>query len=120
MRKTTWAGLAVTFLMTVAALPSVAQSGRLPGSSQADALLQHDAMFYVGQNVGVRQKGCPRFEVVDTEFVRYEAAAATARRPWHETWTVKACGHTWKIPITFTPDATGTNITVPIAGPAAQ
>ena len=119
MRKTTWASLAFTFLMAIVALPSIAQSSRLPGSSRADALLQHDAMFYVGQNVGVRQKGCTRFNVVDTEFVRYEAAAAT-RRPWHETWTVTACGHTWKVPISFTPDATGTNITVPIAGPATQ
>ena len=75
-------------------------------------------MGYVGLNVGVTQKGCPRFNVTDTEFVGYDSMAA-GRRPWHELWTVTACGHTWKVPIAFTPDATGPNITVPLAAAPA-
>ncbi|MDI4666965.1 hypothetical protein K9U40_21965 [Xanthobacter autotrophicus] len=31
--------------------------------------------------------------------------------PWWETWTVKACGRAFLVPLDFLPDATGTTIT---------
>ena len=81
--------------------------------------MQRDAMFYVALNVGVRHKGCKQFEVTHTAFLGFERSA-DPKPPWHEVWTVVACGTARHVPITFSPDATGTNISVPVAGPVAE
>lgn len=99
--------------------PGFAQTGRLPGNSHADAVLQRDTLSYVAINVGVQQRGCSQFRVVNTAFGGYDAEDAI-KRPWHEIWTVTACGQTWKVPVTYVPDATGTSITVPASGPRAR
>jgi hypothetical protein len=84
-----------------------------PGDTHADPVLQRDSFRYVLTAVHLVAPACTALHVRTTSF---DGGDAGARGPWRETWTVAACGPTYRVPVTFTPDATGTQIT---AGAAA-
>ena len=67
-------GLFLAFSITG---PGFAQTGRLPGTSHADAVLQHDTLSYVAINVGLQKRGCYQFRVVNTTFGGYDAEDST-------------------------------------------
>jgi len=95
---------------------------RLPmlvGTSHADIMLQRDAapLFFMGASRLVAQD-CKRNYVTDTRFVALQgpeipkAKAGPKSRAWREEWTLWSCGKEIVVPIRFTPDATGTAISV--------
>jgi len=93
--------------------------GLLPGTSRADAPLQHDGVRHVFMATAGLVKGCARLAVTDTRFEDYEGGPALklkpgpeARRPWRELWTVWRCGKIIEVELRFVPDAKGTTINV--------
>jgi hypothetical protein len=95
----------------------VATNIALPGTTRADLVLQHDALFYAGLGPRTRAKDCKSLMITNTKFESYGShdhptppPAEGKFQPWWETWTVKGCGHTFSVPMDFAPDATGTQI----------
>lgn len=83
----------------------------LPGTTLADPLLQRDALFFAFTGAGLKAPGCKDRIVVDTAVDRSNGAnGAPGKAPWHETWTVAACGKMLIVPMEFVPDANGTTI----------
>jgi hypothetical protein len=90
----------------------------LPGTTHANLVLQHDAVFYANVGPRLRVKDCKQFLVTDTRFEGFglknpatpDPGAEAKFRPWWETWTVTGCGHRFDVPLNFSPDATGTGI----------
>ena len=93
----------------------------LPGSTNADPVLQRDARHFATTAALAAAKGCTAFVVTNT---RFEAFGVPSRgipdpgperrlRPWFETWTLVGCGRTFAVPMDFLPDATGTQIIQP-------
>jgi hypothetical protein len=80
----------------------------LPGDSQADPFLQRDAMQHalIASMQAPDLKNCRDGKIVDTKFVNKDASG-----PWYEDWTVKGCGVSHLVRMSFIPDATGTTIT---------
>ena len=84
----------------------------MPGATKADPTLQHDAFRYTSMAAAVAAPPCTDFVVENTAFGGTQSGqAAVAHPPWHETWTLLGCGRTLDIPVDFTPDANGTQIT---------
>ncbi len=88
-----------------------------PGSTIASPQLEEDAYKYASIGAGLASKTCKTFDVINTRFMGFQdpvtaASAPTlkAKGPWHEVWTMKGCGHDYEVPLTFSPDATGTEI----------
>ena len=89
----------------------------MPGSTHADPATQKSALQYA-QAVAIRASppGCTRQSFVDTRFDGYtglpNAAITDGResRAWREVWTLSACGSTYEITLTFTPNAQGTQL----------
>jgi hypothetical protein len=101
----------------------------LPGSTHADLILQKDALPAARLGPGSKVKDCERIFVTNTRFDAFDplppppAPAPKEKdakdkpvppqvtgRPWHELWTVFACGRRFNVPMRFVPDATGTGI----------
>jgi hypothetical protein len=91
----------------------------LPGSTHANLILQHDAIFYANLGPGLRAKDCKQFLITNTRFEGFglknpatpDPGVEAKFRPWWETWTVVGCGRTFDVPMNFSPDETGTQIT---------
>ena len=90
----------------------------LPGTTHADLTLQHDGLFYATVGAGTRAKSCKTFIVKNTRFESYgshdhptHSPAQGQFQPWWESWVVTGCGRTFNVPMDFSPDATGTQIT---------
>lgn len=80
-----------------------------PGDSFASPALQHDALVSVASAMTVKGARCVP-EVLDT--VLPQGVPATAGAPWNETWTVRSCDQSYRVPIRFVPDATGTGFDI--------
>ncbi len=107
----------LNFYFTVGDGGKIATNIALPGTTRADLVLQHDALFYAGLGPHARVKDCKSLMITNTKFEGYgshdhptQTPAAGQFQPWWETWTVKGCGHTFSVPMDFTPDANGTQI----------
>lgn len=89
----------------------------LPGSSHADPLLQRDSILSALSIAGIAAAEpadrCKIQYVADTEYVGEEGVAlpGSKGRPWREFWTVVTCTKKSRVPMLFTPDATGTSFT---------
>ncbi len=67
---------------------------------------------------GLRAKDCKQFVITNTRFEGFglrdpatpDPGEGAQFRPWWETWTLTGCGHSFDVPMNFTPDATGTQI----------
>jgi hypothetical protein len=92
--------------------------GLLPGTTRADAPLQHDGVRHVFVATAGLLKDCRRLAVTDTRFEDYEGGPVPKvppgheARPWRELWTVWRCGKTIDVTLHFVPDAKGTTIKV--------
>lgn len=82
-----------------------------PGDTHADPVLQRDAMRYVGLAARAVAPTCTTPHVRHT---RYEGVTTPRTKAWHERWIIAACGRDFSVPLTFTPDETGTRITAEI------
>jgi hypothetical protein len=87
-----------------------------PGTAQGDPELQHDTLKNIERArvamPGAKQS-CP-VEVLNTQLV---GPAATLLKSgllseWKEEWDVRLCGKTFTVGVKYTPDATGTYISV--------
>ena len=90
--------------------------GTFPGTTAADPWLQQDGVKYAQMAmVKLVPAGCDEYLFVDTAFEALKTARAGASDPpWTEKWTIRACGVEGVVRLHFTPDATGTQITVRI------
>ena len=88
--------------------------GMLPGTTAADPWLQRDALKYAQMAMlKLTPAGCDELVFVDTAFEALKRAPARGRDPaWTEKWTIRACSVEAVVRMHFTPDATGTQITV--------
>jgi hypothetical protein len=98
----------------------VAQDGKLatinsaPGTTRADYNQQADALFQARTGAATIVKECETFAVRTTRFVAYQEATGTARvRPWREIWTMIGCGASVDVPLDFTPNASGVEVSAP-------
>lgn len=74
----------------------------LPGNTNADPLLQRDALQGAGAFAGaVAPKGCDKRTVTETRLVSKIERGA----PWQERWTYDLCGAKAEVEMTFTPAA---------------
>jgi hypothetical protein len=90
-----------------------------PGTAQGDPELQHDTLKNIElakvAMPGVK-RSCP-VEVLNTQLV---GPAATILKngllsAWKEEWDVRACGKLFTVPVEYTPDTTGTAISVGVS-----
>jgi hypothetical protein len=90
-----------------------------PGTAQGDPELQHDTLKNIEQAKVVMpgvKRSCP-VEVLNTQLV---GPAATILKngllsEWKEEWDVRICGKIFTVPVAYTPDATGTAISVGVS-----
>lgn len=109
-------------LVSLAAGPRANAYPLMPGMTHADPRLQLDVFRSPAMQLQIeplRDPACTKVYVADTVFVSRESATLPgAKEPgWHELWTVVACDHRASIPVTFTPDATGTTFTLAAGRP---
>lgn len=110
-------------------IESIAQDGgvevvpRLNGTTRTDIALQNDAAGYALMGASLKLKdACDDKSVVDTALVDFEgdpianAKDGPQSRAWREEWTVQACKKEIVVPVLFTPDDTGTGISVDASG----
>ncbi len=89
----------------------------MPGSTHADPATQKSALQYA-QAIAIRASpaGCRQQSFVDTRFDGYTGLPDTSitdgrpARAWREVWTLYACGGSYDITLTFTPNAQGTQL----------
>jgi hypothetical protein len=86
----------------------------MPGTTQAPPGLQSDALLHAVTAAITPSGGCQDRTVLDTAFLGYDGATAqgNAVRPWHEDWTVNACGTVSVVTVHFTPDSSPSGIRV--------
>jgi hypothetical protein len=95
-------------------LPTIA----LPGETHADPQLQIDAMRLVRTTTAGQVTGCANAAVVplNTRFETFDPVIPGAsRRPWHETWTMRACDRKLDVPVAFVPRGNQTDIAIDVA-----
>lgn len=80
-----------------------------PGDSFASPVLQRDALVSVASAMTVKGARCVP-EVLDTALP--QGVPASAGTAWNETWTVRSCDESYRVPIRFVPDATGTGFDI--------
>lgn len=85
----------------------------LPGTTAADPLLQRDALGAARMSAQAAVPECREVRPVGTDFDSPDAEPGAARRtrPWTETWHFDACGTAVRVPMLFTPTASGTSFT---------
>jgi hypothetical protein len=98
----------------------------MPGDSHADPATQKNALDYA-QAVAARaaQPNCRRQTFTDAKFDGYtglpaaDIQAGRESRAWREVWSLFACGTTYKIELTFEPNARGIQLsaTNPVKSP---
>lgn len=89
----------------------------MPGSTRADPATQKSALQYA-QAVAIRASppNCKQQSFIDTRFDGFTGLpdpSITDGRParaWREVWTLYACGTSYDIGLTFTPNANGTQL----------
>ena len=89
----------------------------MPGTTMADPMTQKGALQYA-QAVAIRASppNCRQQSFVDTRFDGYtglpnpQITDGRDGRAWRETWVLYACGASYDIGMTFTPDAQGTKV----------
>jgi hypothetical protein len=98
---------------------SFAQSrdGRLPGTSIASLQLQKDTLLPVLASAAIALKtgrDCKHIAITNTELtappyhpVFNPVTKVILKGNWREQWTVRMCGKTAVVPITFIPDGRG-------------
>lgn len=111
-------------LVSVAAGPRANARPLLPGTTHADPRLQIDVFRSPSMQLEIqrwRDPTCSKAYVADTAFLTRESVILPGAREsgWHETWTIVACDRRAAIPVTFTPDATGTSFSLTL-GSVAQ
>lgn len=90
-----------------------------PGDAAGDPELQSDTLNNIEKNLRIlrlsKKKSC-RAQVLDTHLVgpATQLLPSGLQSSWRESWDVRTCGILYAVPITFTPDADGTTITVHI------
>lgn len=92
---------------------SKSNTGRLPGTSIADNILQRDTLLPVFAHAQSLDERCTDIKVVDTRVSRplINARQVDGRNvsgDWEELWDVDICGRKVHYPITFVLDETGT------------
>lgn len=80
-----------------------------PGDSFASPRLQRDATVSVASALTVSGAKCVP-EVLDTRLP--QGVPTGSRVPWNETWIVRSCDETYRVPVRFIPDATGTGFDI--------
>jgi len=92
-----------------------------PGEAAGDPELQRDTLRNIERNFAILhlspKKSC-HLEVIDTHAV---GAASTIQdngimTPWKESWDIQSCDKVYSAPVTYTPDAKGTAISVETSG----
>lgn len=81
----------------------------VPGGTMASPQLQKDTVRYAFMGAMLKVRGCKKFDIIDS---RFAGGAAGGKAPWMEIWRLRGCGHVVDVPIDYTPDATGTQISV--------
>jgi hypothetical protein len=85
-------------LMLLALLASCATAARMPGTSLADAQLQHDTWNFMRMI-----SGCPEGKVINTELTRPTVAVGpVAIGQWTERWTIDCFGTTRVYNVNYT------------------
>jgi hypothetical protein len=97
----------------------------LPGSTHAGPLLQKDGYEQAARMLpfAPAAKEAPGHcqedtYVADTEFLAEDKGTilpGAKGHAWSESWTFVLCAWKFLVPMRFTPDATGTSITIPLA-----
>ena len=96
---------------------TIAFTAGMIGTTLTDIDLQRTAVQYAF--LAVTQKGgaCRDFESIDT---RLDQPPAAEGKVWYEMWTIRGCGHTYDVPMLFTPQGANTSITADIRGVAER
>jgi len=92
----------------------------LPGDTHADPVLQRDAYTYASIGASAKAGDCKSLLVTNTKFEGYVSGGTAQSQAWRETWTMVGCGKTYQVLVDFTPDSTGTQISVPGDGVIAR
>jgi hypothetical protein len=82
--------------------------GGLPGTTQADPVLQKNGLPIAAKGLPDRAAACRDVRVVDTELA--PDAPKDRQAPWRETWVVLACNEAYQVPLRFTPTPDGATI----------
>lgn len=119
------AGCGTTKLLNFFASPgldsNIAFTAGMIGTTLTDIGLQRTAVQYAF--LAVTQKGgvCRDYAAIDT---RVDQPPAAEGKVWYEMWTIRGCGHTYDVPMLFTPQVTpqgdNTSITADIRGVAER
>jgi hypothetical protein len=88
-----------------------------PGDAAGDPELQNDTLKNIEINLQMLKiptKASCHLAVIDTHLVGAPSAVldSGAMSPWTESWDVQTCGKVYAVPVTYTPDARGTRISV--------
>ena len=86
----------------------------VPGDTHADLALQRDALRYAWLGA---KAAAPNCATPHARHTRYDGVVDAAHKAWRESWIIAACGRNVEVPITFTPDPTGTRITAQMPRP---
>ena len=90
----------------------------MPGTTLTPPGLQSDALLHAITAANAPSGGCQDRTILDTAFIGYDgapargAAAGHQLRPWHEDWTVNACGKVSVVMLHFAPDTGPTGIRI--------
>jgi hypothetical protein len=107
----------INFFFTAQADEKITSQITAPGETHANPILQRDALGYAIMAVRGKTKTCNDPHLRTTRFDGQLPTETNAgKRPtkaggWSETWILSACGQIFAVPLTFIPDATGTQIT---------
>ncbi len=101
-------------VLTLAEKGQVKTLPGIPGTSIADPVLAHDSLPYAYRGILKQVGDCKDIRFVDTKFDEFEGPPNPAAqlkdhggRPWHETWTLDACGKLVDSELHFVPDDKG-------------
>jgi hypothetical protein len=93
----------------------VEREAYIPGSSMAGPLLMREALGSAISSATNRSnmQSCKNVDVFDMQVTKAPSAVQANGKllngAWRETWTMKVCGKTVEVPITFTPDVISGN-----------
>ncbi len=88
-----------------------------PGDAAGNPELQNDTLKNIEMNFAMlkieTKKSC-HTAVIDTHLVGAPSAVSETgvMSPWDESWDVQSCGTVYLVPVTYTPDARGTHISI--------